>query len=84
MKGQHVGIRVVILTLLLVLSIFSVVLIAINKETIIAKLGENNKEYTCGNGICSTCTIDGNACACGPLECVCGSKIVKREVCEIG
>ncbi|MBI4739029.1 hypothetical protein HY772_05725 [Candidatus Woesearchaeota archaeon] len=83
-NNQRLRARVVILVLLLALSIFSAIVIALNKGTIIKGLGENNKEYTCTDGICATCTIDGSVCNCGPVDCVCGVKRVEREVCEIG
>lgn len=84
MKHEHTNWRIMILLLLLFICIFTVIVIAFNKEKIIAKLGEKNKNYTCRNGICSTCTIDGNPCACGPTDCSCGTKKVNREVCEFG
>ena len=49
------------------------------KSEILSDVGE----YSCNNGICSSCIIEGNLCYCNEEVCKCGDKTVVKSECNL-
>lgn len=53
------------------------------KEIALEQMVKEIPEYNCeGDGICTSCLIEGNMCSCGPATCDCGNKTVDKEACN--